>query len=358
MGFYTIASALSPSYSLNLAATNPPVFSDGTNVNVTYTAVNNFQTKWYIPSIGNGVQVVSTANMRYRLGADPSSWNCNVRLKNYAAYINFKAVTGENNTYRLQMKDNPDMYLTLEKAELYANVKWAKLNTSNAGQKWVLREIECAYVYANDWLRMKTTPSAQKYNTVAIPTVASFTGEDGVLYKFTDKSYWASGEKLYATYKINGSAYTTIKNVTGVAPTINVGAIAGCTDEHGRYWIAVGPKVVYPSQSDYEEPLPKNMYAKGYLDVVVKNEYGTRFYVPCVVGDTKLHTWKNGVIQTWQSYPVPDQGITAGDFTPSGATKDNPFNGQVCAEFINAQDYSLTSTLRLLSIDYIRFYPS
>lgn len=173
------------------------------------------------------------------------------------------------------------------------------------------------------WLRLYKNPTSTKTGrSVAIPTVAGFTGSDGHSYKFTNKNYWYAYENPYSA-KLNPYAISQIKAVTGSAPVVNVGSNGEYTDENGNYWMAVGPKVPYPSQASSAQILPANMYGLGKLDVVVKDSSGTLYYIPGVIGDIKAHTWSNGVIQTYKEYPN-------GTFTSAG----EDFNGTVCAEFI------------------------
>ena len=68
------------------------------------------------------------------------------------------------------------------------------------------------------------------------------------------------------------------------------------------------------------------------------------FYIPAVVGDTKNHTWSNGIIQTFKKYPN-------GSFESAGAD----FNGKVCAEFIGNLGGKM-SGLGAFSIEEIIFY--
>ena len=109
--------------------------------------------------------------------------------------------------------------------------------------------------------------------------------------------------------------------------------------------MAVGPKVVNPNHASNQSITPEEMYGKGVLDIIVKNSSGVRYYIPAVVGDVKAHTWSNGVIQTFKSYPN-------GDFTSDGGN----FNGTVAAEFIGNLGGKL-SGLNAYSIDAILFYP-
>lgn len=338
---------------LNVSSSAISPLGTGSNVNIIYDSGNKPGTVWYIGSLSNNVQIQSTLNMRYRLGANASTWNCDVQLKNYAANVNFKLVSGTKNTYRIQLVSNPSMYLTDDKGR---DAIWTAFDESSAGQKWVIHEMSCEYVHANDWLRMKTTPSATGGRNVSMPTVAPFEKtflKNGVTVKYTfqfnDKYNWATFQPNMGTTKINPEAYKEIKRVTGKVPVVNEGAVAGLTDEAGRYWIAVGPNVVNPNHKPNQIPSPQEMYAHGTLDVVVKDVYGTTFYIPAIVGGTKAHTYQNGIIQTWISFASPSETSNPG----------GNYNGVVCAEFINVKQENFSGMQEgFFFIEKIIFYPS
>ncbi len=335
MGFYTIRSHSGNGYYLNVNTTS--LLNGRTNVIITTYNGGNKQ-KWLINSLGSGVKVHSLSNVNYMLNANSSS-NCDVYTTNSDVYINFIKVS--NNVYRLQLKSNTQKYLTVNSSSAGTQAKWAALNTSDNGQLWQVRSTTCDYIFGNAWLKMYTSASGYNGRTVSIPTVNDFTGSDGYSYKFTNKAYWFAQEPPY-NKTINSYAYDQIKSVTGQAPVIKAGLANEYLDGDGKYWIAVGPNVVNPNHKKNATITPAEMYAKGSLDVVVKDEYGTAYYIPAVVGDAKNHTWDNGVIQTFRSYP-------SGTFE---SAKGN-FNGQVCAEFIG--NVSL-SGLGSFSIDKILFY--
>lgn len=195
------------------------------------------------------------------------------------------------------------------------------------------------------WLKLYKNPTSNKVGrTVSIPSVASFVGADGYSYQFTNRNYWYAWENPYGSNRINPYAISRIRAVTGSNPIINVGSNGEYTDENGNYWMAVGPKVPYPSQAANANILPENMYGLGKLDVVVKNAAGTRYYIPGVIGDIKAHTHSNGVIQTFKAYPN-------GAFSSAGGN----FNGTVCAEFIGSLSGKL-SGLGNYSVEKMIFY--
>lgn len=196
------------------------------------------------------------------------------------------------------------------------------------------------YILVNGWLRLYSSPTVScGGRTVNIPTVASYTGSDGYRYQFTNKNYWWSFEGLN---DITSAAKKQLASL-GQSTVVNIGSHGELTDVNGRYWMAVGPNVVNPNHTGSQMPTPSEMYGKGILDVVVKNSAGTKYYIPAIAGDTKVHTWSNGIIQTWKSY-------TSGSFTSCGTN----YNGVIPAEFMGS---SSGSGLNSYSIDSIIFYP-
>lgn len=97
-------------------------------------------------------------------------------------------------------------------------------------------------------------------------------------------------------------------------------------DGNGYYWMAVGPKVVHEDYPSNGSPGSDSyqMYGTGTLDVALTKD-NKSYYVRGVVGDIKAHTYDNGVIQTWYTYPN-------GEIFDTYA--ENWYDGQVCAEFI------------------------
>lgn len=194
------------------------------------------------------------------------------------------------------------------------------------------------------WLKLYKQPTSTKTGrTVLIPSVPSAKYSDGYTYSFTNRNYWYAFENPYKE-RINPWAIACIKNRTGKNPIVNVGPNGEYTDENGNYWMAVGPKVPYPNQSNNAQIVAENMYGHGKLDVVVKNSSGTRFYIPGVIGDIKAHTWANGVIQTFKAYPN-------GALSSAGSN----FNGTVCAEFIGSLAKKFAG-LDNYSVEKIIFY--
>jgi len=98
----------------------------------------------------------------------------------------------------------------------------------------------------------------------------------------------------------------------GITPVVKPGAKNALINENGRYWIAVGPKVLAPNYPDSGkcEAGDPNFYKKGVynkwncrIDIVVKDDAGNEYYIPCVPGDIKHVTYNNGIFQSGWSYP-------------------------------------------------------
>jgi hypothetical protein len=75
------------------------------------------------------------------------------------------------------------------------------------------------------------------------------------------------------------------------------------TDDEGRYWIAVGPKVMNPAHENSAECSATEMNYGTKIDVVLEDENGNRQYVYCVVGCCKAHTYPDGIHQTGNAFP-------------------------------------------------------
>lgn len=340
MGFYTITSHSGNGLRLTVATNG--MLDGRTNVNISNAGETNVQ-RWLISSLGSGVQVKSTRNIRYMLNAS-STYNCDVYTANTDTSINFIYVSP--GVYRLQLASNTQKYLTVNSQTNLTSATWENLDANNPGQKWKVTATTCNFINANAWLKMKTSPTGSNGRIVYMPTVSEFTGSDGYSYQFTNNNYWYAYEPPYSAHKINPYAYNQILSVTGSAPTVNLDSDAAYIDLSGNYWVAVGPNVVNPNHASNAEILPSEMYAKGKMDVVVKDSDNTYFYIPAVVGDAKNHTWSNGIIQTFKAYPN-------GAFSSAGGN----FNGKVCVEFIGYLNGKL-SGLGAFSIVEIRFYDS
>jgi hypothetical protein len=58
-----------------------------------------------------------------------------------------------------------------------------------------------------------------------------------------------------------------------------------------------------PKHQPSEEISLEEMKYGTKIDVVLRDSDGNIYYLPCVVGDVKAHTWPNGVLQTGNAFP-------------------------------------------------------
>ena len=142
----------------------------------------------------------------------------------------------------------------------------------------------------NEWLRLYTNPTVPiKGRIVDIPA-------DAVKYS------WAMVEDRK---QINPWAKIIIEN-NGVAVVEHVGDHGELVDgigDNSRYWVAVGPKVMNPDHKPEENVIAEKMKYGTKLDAVIEDNMGNIYYIPCIVGDIKEHTFPNGIYQTGYKYP-------------------------------------------------------
>lgn len=94
----------------------------------------------------------------------------------------------------------------------------------------------------------------------------------------------------------------------------------------------------------------KKFYGTGKLDAVVTDTYNNKYYIPCVVGDIKAHTYDNGIVQTWWQYKSNSECEFSAD-----PTRTSDYDGLSCIEFIDPLDKK-TSGISDYAIDSIIFY--
>jgi hypothetical protein len=146
----------------------------------------------------------------------------------------------------------------------------------------------------NDWLRLYDAPTISNHGrTVKIPSGAI-------------SSAWYAFEGLR---DINKWAKINIEN-SGRSAVVNIGTKGELTDQIGRYWIAVGPKVMNPEHKNDQGITADEMNYGTMIDVVLQDSNGTIFYFPTVVGETKAHTYPNGVYQTGYTFPNGNEYIS------------------------------------------------
>ena len=199
------------------------------------------------------------------------------------------------------------------------------------------------------------------------------------IYSFTNKNYWHSNQGFAHSKKtsyltsdevakyltpetmdsetlINEYGYLKLTRLMGKEPTVTIEDKGVLVDDSGRYWVAVGPAVIFEEYPPNGSP-GDEMYGNGTLDVVILDINKVPYYVRCVVGGIKAHTWDNGKIQTWKAYE--GNGFTKGELYSAGGN----YYGVSCVEFrtegstIGDLNYSKKKkTLGKYEIDKIIFY--
>lgn len=104
-------------------------------------------------------------------------------------------------------------------------------------------------------------------------------------------------------------------------------------NEDGRYWIAVGPKVLnpdYPDSGRIWEGVDGLEFGINVDIKLVNEETGEELFIYAVVGDVKSHTYSNGIVQT--GYPYPNS------YNASSEGYVDPGNDRSSVEFIKTTD--------------------
>lgn len=120
---------------------------------------------------------------------------------------------------------------------------------------------------------------------------------------------WACPEEVE---DINVEARRQIENNGGevIINKNNVEKSNLFTDAEGRYWVAVGPRVLNSEIDLTKELLAVDFLYGTKIDIHVQDKEGNEFYIPAVVGDIKQHSGPEGLYQTGIS--IPD-GIRASE---------------------------------------------
>jgi hypothetical protein len=169
----------------------------------------------------------------------------------------------------------------------------------------------------NDWLRLYDTPTldAEPKHTVTLTPDLYNTGTDEEAYNRKRKAWVGfEGKKdinAHAKEQIsNNDIYDTIDFVINKpldGPNVpsethqklnKVNGLGILEDPNGRYWVAVGPKIMIPHFSYSDNIWAENFRYGARLDAVISDSAGNLYYIPCVVGDIKAHTYPTGVVQT------------------------------------------------------------
>ena len=144
--------------------------------------------------------------------------------------------------------------------------------------------IQPSTVKNNDWLSLYTSQTVAGGRFVSIPS------------DMPNPNYWFAYE---GQKNINYYAGLEIGNTNEV----NVSETGVITDKDGRYWVAVGPKVINPNfKAGPGGVMAGDMKYGTKLDFILEGPDGKEYYLPGVVGDAKNHTYPNGIYQTGYSW--------------------------------------------------------
>ena len=135
-----------------------------------------------------------------------------------------------------------------------------------------------------------------------------------------DLKGWNSCEYPSNYKPINPYAKSKVKRAIKISKTNELRVTkSGVTEKGPRYAVAVGPVVLSKSfsknntEANYKKIDFSSCYGKE-LDAEIKKGK-KKYYIRCVAGDTKAHTYPNGVYQTGVSYEDTSKKIP--DLTPA-----------------------------------------
>ena len=205
-----------------------------------------------------------------------------------------------------------------------------------------------------------TDANGNKIYTTKIP------GYDNVTFKYTDSNYWYAFENE-TDINTNAKDSRSVYGYSAITPE-GKDANYAIADKMGDtyYWVAVGPRVINPNFPPNRVPMGKDneypMFGQGTLDAVL-NKNGIEYYLRCVVGDIKAHTWNNGIIQTDYSYELSNINLPPEELKSHKHSKynvqsvdGNEWNGQSCIEFIIKPNENPEGILKMYAIKEILFY--
>ncbi len=165
----------------------------------------------------------------------------------------------------------------------------------------------------DDWLRLYSNPT--------VPG----TGRTVAKHINANNYDWGMGEEAA---DINTEARKQIVAAGGIVVT-NKENNNLFSDTEGRYWVAVGPRVVEKTVNLNKELQASDFKYGTKLDIVVLDETtSTTYYIPAVLGDIKAHSWPDGLYQTGKYIPsgVLEVGYDDGssvEFIGSNILKDS-----------------------------------
>jgi len=272
---------------LNIEGTNLTSLANHTNVTLRDDNDKNEQ-KWELSASTGDVFIKSVIDQRWGLNRYlvgtiqncdifPISGNADAQVT-----ITYSPTTAQSKI-KLKNPSYPNLYLTASGSANGTSVYWAADNGSNY-QSWYITALP-NYNILNGWLKLYFNQTVSGGTTVNIPSTN------------TKKDAWWDYENDPYKGKINPNA-PCVNTVV-----VNKGIYGELTDANGRYWVAVGPNVTNPSQQSNQAIDASKIKYGAKLDAIIKDSSGIYYYVPTVVGDTKAHTWPDGIVQSGKTFP-------------------------------------------------------
>lgn len=149
------------------------------------------------------------------------------------------------------------------------------------------------YVTVNTWLNLHNRPTVPtEGRIVEMSNVKGWNPYNWYAFEGNPKAYRYEGRP-----NINEWARTYIEGL-GKTVVADLGEKEELFDAEGRYWIAVGPNVMKPDHEPLTKISLEEMKYGAKVDVVLRHDDGTIYYLPAVIGDCKAHTYPNGILQT------------------------------------------------------------
>lgn len=169
----------------------------------------------------------------------------------------------------------------------------------------------------NDWLKL--------YNSNTFCD-SGYIPRDVVIIDSEHRDLWCSYEAIYSeeVSYINPYGYDQMnrRQEEVIAVRLENDVIV---NEDGRYWIAVGPNLINENYPESGEVKADDFVYGTYMDIIVSDSStGEVYYIPCVLGDVKNHTYPDGQFHTGIPYP------NSGD--KSTAKADYSYVEFICAE--------------------------
>jgi hypothetical protein len=182
---------------------------------------------------------------------------------------------------------------------LFAANRWSNLDIQNVQN--AIQEKLNERVSLEKWLKLYYGPTyGTKYRTVNLIN-------NGNPYA------WYSFEHPYSSSSkyINPQGFQQMIN-RGEDVNVVINDYNYLTDESGRYWVAVGPKFLDEDYPDNGKVLADDFVYGTKFDVIVMDEKSNiEYYIPCILGDVKNHTYPNGQYHTGEPYPQSTDKSTA-----------------------------------------------